>query len=54
MEYAKAAEATHHDVVLFLAITPVLVNIFDPHFQEMLRRSRRIFRENMKPKILVP
>ena len=50
MEYDKAGEATHHDFLLFLAITPVMVNIFAQHFLEMLRVSRRIFCENIKPK----
>ena len=37
-------------IFYFLAITPVPVNIFAPRFQEMLRGSKQIFRENMKLK----
>ena len=37
-------------IFTFLAITPVLVNIVAPNFQEMLKGSRWIVRENMKLK----
>ena len=50
MEYAKVGEATNRDFLRFMSITPVLVNIFAQNFQEMLRGSRLIFRENMKLK----
>ena len=34
----------------FLAITPVLANIFAPNFREMFKWSRQTFCENMKLK----
>ena len=37
-------------IFTFFVIIPVLVNIFEPIFQEMLRGPRQIFCENMKLK----